>query len=73
MHFPSSHIAHATLGYISLDVKKDSRATFEKKKERKKWEERGREKDKCHTRREGPTYLKEINLGMNNGHVSEGE
>jgi hypothetical protein len=44
----------------------------EEKKERKKWEERGREKDKCHTRWEGPTSLK-INLEMNNGHVSGGE
>jgi hypothetical protein len=32
MHFPSSHIAHATLEYISLNVKKDSMATFEKKR-----------------------------------------
>jgi hypothetical protein len=31
-HFPSRHIAHATLGYISLNVKKDSGATFEKKR-----------------------------------------
>jgi hypothetical protein len=34
MHFPSSHIAHATLGYISLNVKKDPGATFEKKEKR---------------------------------------
>jgi hypothetical protein len=34
--FPSSHTAHATLGYISLNVKKDSGATFEKKEKRKK-------------------------------------
>jgi hypothetical protein len=30
--FPSSHIAHATLGYISLNVKKDTGATFEEMK-----------------------------------------
>jgi hypothetical protein len=34
MHFPSSHIAHATLGYISLNFKKDSRGTFEKIEEK---------------------------------------
>jgi hypothetical protein len=34
MHFPSSHIAHATLEYISLNVKKDSMATFEKREEK---------------------------------------
>jgi hypothetical protein len=34
MHFPSSHIAHATLVYLSLNVKKDSRATFEKREEK---------------------------------------
>jgi hypothetical protein len=39
-----------------------------------KSEERGREKDKCHTIREGPTSLKnDNNLEMNNGHMSEGE
>jgi hypothetical protein len=32
-----------------------------------------REKDKCHIRREGPTPLKEMNLEVNNGRVSEGE
>jgi hypothetical protein len=40
MHFPSSHIAHATLGYISLNVKKDYGATFEKKKKEEKRKER---------------------------------
>jgi hypothetical protein len=35
MNFPSSHIVHATLGYISFNVKKDSRATFTKNKKRK--------------------------------------
>jgi hypothetical protein len=41
-HFPSSHIAHATLGYISLNVKKDSGATFEKRRSREKEEKRGK-------------------------------
>jgi hypothetical protein len=31
------------------------------KKEREKWDERGREMNKCSTRREGPTSLKRIN------------
>jgi hypothetical protein len=34
MYFPSSHIAHATLGYMCLNVKKDSGATFEKREEK---------------------------------------
>jgi hypothetical protein len=40
--FPSSHIAHATLGYISLNVKKDSGATFEKRKKENVRRERER-------------------------------
>jgi hypothetical protein len=35
MHFPSSHIAHETLGYISLNVEKDFGATFKRKREEK--------------------------------------
>jgi hypothetical protein len=43
--FPSRHIAHATLGYISLNVKKDSEATFEKnKKEKRRKSESERER-----------------------------
>jgi hypothetical protein len=38
--FQSSHISHATPGYISLNVKKDSGATFEKKEKLKKRKER---------------------------------
>jgi CelD/BcsL family acetyltransferase involved in cellulose biosynthesis len=43
-HFLSSHTTHATLGYISLNVKKDSGATFKTKerKKRKKREEKVR-------------------------------
>jgi hypothetical protein len=36
MHFPSSHIAHVTLGYISINVEKDSGATFEKRRKKRK-------------------------------------
>jgi hypothetical protein len=46
MHFPSSHIAHATLGYISLNVKKDPGATFEKKKKEKIEEKVRRERER---------------------------
>jgi hypothetical protein len=46
--FPSSHIAHGTLGYISLNVKKDSGATFEKKREEKVRRERERKGQVSH-------------------------
>jgi hypothetical protein len=42
--FLSSHIARATLGYISLNVKKDFGATFGKKNKRGKSEKREGEK-----------------------------
>jgi hypothetical protein len=45
MHFSSSHIAHATLGYTSVNVKKGFGATFEKiKRKRGKSEKREGEK-----------------------------
>jgi hypothetical protein len=56
VHFPSSYIAHATLGYISLNIEKDSGATFEKKRGKSEKRE-GEKRTKCHTRREGPTSL----------------
>jgi hypothetical protein len=41
-HFPSSHIAHATLGYISQC--QDSGATFDKKEKKK--ENRGKSEER---------------------------
>jgi predicted nucleic acid binding AN1-type Zn finger protein len=43
-HFPSSYIAHAILGYISLNVRKDSGARFEKEEKREEKVRRERER-----------------------------
>jgi hypothetical protein len=60
---------------IYLSQCKDSGATFKKNKvKRGKREKReGEKRTSVNTRRERPTSLKEINLEMNNGHMSEGE